>query len=100
SPFVFRSYNSSSTTHLFTLSLHDALPISIDRPTKKRLYEIFEDKNVELITTDKMVDDQSTNILVGTVDSEEFVDEYFKDNISYDDDFFYEFYPYILVIQY
>lgn len=71
---------------------------TIDRPTKNRLYEIFEDKNVELITTDKMVDDQSTNILVGTVDSEEFVDEYFKDNISYDDDFFDQVDPYILDI--
>src|SRR5699024_10928332 len=68
---------------------------TIDRPTKNRLYEIFEDKHVELITTDKMVDDQSTNILVGTVDSEEFVDEYFKDNISYDDDFFDQVDPYI-----
>src|SRR5699024_10505650 len=49
-------------------------------------------------TADMMGEGQSSNILVGDVDFEEVVDEYFKDNISYDEDFIDQVDPYILDI--
>lgn len=69
----------------------------IDDPTEERLREIIEKKSLDISVSDKAVSDK-TNIMLGTKDSDDYVDQYFDENIEYDESTFDEIDPYVLVM--
>lgn len=69
----------------------------IDDPTEKRLREILENKDLDFSVSDETVSDK-TNIMMGTKDSDDYVDKYFDENIEYEASTFDEIDPYVLVM--
>lgn len=71
---------------------------TIDDVTKKRVKEVFDAKNITLTESEESVEGV-TNILVGTNESDEYVHNYFAENIDVNMDLFSEIDPYILSIE-
>lgn len=69
----------------------------IDEATIDFLQEIMDSKSIKMETSDEVVSDK-TNILIGTKDSDGYVDRYMEDHGSYDESIFKETNPYVLTI--
>src|SRR5699024_7571704 len=70
---------------------------AIDEPTMDFLREILDTKSLKVNVSDAVVSDK-TNILIGTKNSDGFVDQYFDENIDYDEAVFNEIDPYVLTL--
>src|SRR5699024_120280 len=70
---------------------------AIDEPTMDFLHEILDTKSLKVRVSDEAVS-HKTNILIGTKDSDGFVDQYFDENIDYDEAVFNEIDPYVLTL--
>ena len=62
----------------------------IDEPTRKRMTEVLESKNKQISTSNQKVAGK-TNILVGTYESNGYVDSYVKDNYDVEGSLFDKF---------
>ena len=70
---------------------------TIDESTINFLIKILKSKNVQLTVSESVVSDK-TNIIIGTKNSNGYVDNYFNKNIKYDEAVFNEIDPYVLKI--
>lgn len=69
----------------------------IDEATINFLQQIMDSKSIKMETSDEIVPDK-TNVIIGTKDSDGYVDRYMSDNSSYDEAIFDEVDPYVLTI--
>lgn len=69
----------------------------IDKPTKDFLHDILDSKSIKISISDAVVSDK-TNVIIGTKDSNGYVDDYFNENIAYDESVFDEIDPYVLTM--
>ncbi|ASK62202.1 hypothetical protein CFK37_08530 [Virgibacillus phasianinus] len=70
---------------------------TIDDPTRNFLQEILGSKSLHVTISDAVVSDK-TNVIIGTRNSNGYVDRYFTNNIAYDDAIFDEIDPYVLTM--
>ncbi len=70
---------------------------TIDESTINLLHKILESKSIQANQSEEMVSDQ-TNVIIGTRESNGYVDTYFKEHIEYDEAIFNEIDPYVLRI--
>ncbi|MFJ7932921.1 beta-N-acetylglucosaminidase domain-containing protein [Sporosarcina sp. NPDC096371] len=68
---------------------------TIDESTMNFLTKILESKSIQITQSETVVADK-TNIIIGTRNSNEYVDSYFKEHIEYDEANFNEIDPYVL----
>src|SRR5699024_7086924 len=83
----------------FTLTEEDNVVAeeAIDEPTMDFLREILDTKSLKVNVSDEVVTDK-TKMLIVTKDSDGYVDQYFDENIDYDEVVFNEIDPYVLVL--
>src|SRR5699024_5263271 len=67
----------------------------IDNVTKKRVKEIFDAKNITISESEKKVEG-TTNVLIGTYESDDYVDTYVQNEHNFDENIFSEINPYVL----
>jgi beta-N-acetylglucosaminidase./F5/8 type C domain. len=70
---------------------------TIDDVTKNRVKEIFDSKNINITISNKS-QENVTNVLIGTYGSQGYVDQYFDENIDYNESFFDKIDSHILYI--
>lgn len=70
---------------------------TIDEATMNFLIEILESKSIEIKHSESIVSNK-TNIVIGTRNSKEYVDNYFNEYLEYDDAIFNEIDAYVLNI--
>ena len=85
--------NNFSLTDEVNLVSEDA----IDESTMNFLIKILESKDAQITVSESVVSDK-TNIIIGTKNSNDYVDNYFNGNIQYDEAIFNEIDPYVLKI--